>query len=150
MYHQHGVGVATGRKQSPSLISPPIGEVQKPDGGEGAGEGVSGACGSRTSSTRSHLLLAPRQPLLGTLAMPAPWGVLPADSVFTQPDGHALVWALSTCDEPVRVVAHGFQETFEILFRFSKKYVSVLYQGSKSSFWPERERVPIGCRRREP
>lgn len=34
------VGVATGRKQSPSLISP-LREAQKPDVGEGAGEGLS-------------------------------------------------------------------------------------------------------------
>ena len=39
-------GVATGGEQSPSLISFPRGEAQKPDGGEGAGEGISRVYGS--------------------------------------------------------------------------------------------------------
>lgn len=39
------------------------------------------------------------------------------------------------------IVACGFQETFEVLFRFSEKRVSVNCRGSKSKSWLEAEHL---------
>lgn len=98
--------VATSGSPSPSLVLPPSGEGSQARWWRGSWGGHLGARGSRASAARSHLLPARCPPLLGSpppLPRPSPPSQPrgPAGSTCTQPEGHTLVWALSTCGEPV-------------------------------------------------